>query len=164
MNYGPKTRPAAEALTYDGLSLQVVAFTASSGPQAYNALSATAYAHARSMSDAAYLLPYLAGSAPRLARSFPYTLLTTAAVSTPGIISLLGGVCALGALSALWVPRLPAGVPRRGTGVFTWAAAFGSGELGVVHPTGAGKALVERALELEEVEEAIGEVPVRWVF
>lgn len=118
------------------------------------------------MSDAAYLLPYLAGSAPRLARSFADTLITTVTISTPGIIGLLGGVCALGAVSALWVPRLPGGIPRRGTGVFSWAAAFGlggPGELGVVHPAGIGKALVGGALELEEIEGAIGEVPVRWV-
>ena len=118
------------------------------------------------MSDAANLLPYLAGSAPRLAHSFADTLITTVKVSTPGIIGLLGGVCALGALSALCVPRLPGGVPRRGTGVFSWAAAFGlggPGELGVVHLTGVGKTLIGRALELEDVEEAIGEVPVLWV-
>ncbi len=93
----------------------------------YSALSATAYAHARSMSDAAYLLPYPAGSAPRLARSFADTLITTVTISTPGIIGLLGGVCALGAVSALWVPRLPGGIPRRGTGVFSWGCSVWAG-------------------------------------
>ena len=50
--------------------------------------------------------------------------------------------------------------------MFSWAAAFGlggPGELGVVHLTGVGKTLIGRALELEDVEEAIGEVPVLWV-
>ncbi|KAF9471439.1 hypothetical protein BDN70DRAFT_888164 [Pholiota conissans] len=71
------------------------------------------------------VLPYLVGSAPRLARQYSDSLLTTTSVHTLGMACLLVGICLLGVVGALWAPRLPLDIPRKDTGVFSWCAAFG---------------------------------------
>lgn len=154
--------------------LQLVSFTSSSGPLSYTSLQPSSYAHARSLSDASILLAYLAGSAPSLARRYSDRLLTTTSIHTLGMACLLVGVCLLGLVSGLWVPRLPLEIPHRGTGVFSWVVAFGSGlkagggegelmledDLG---EEGVGRGGSRKGMELQELREILGEARFRWV-
>ncbi|KAF8200347.1 hypothetical protein BJ912DRAFT_1054714 [Pholiota molesta] len=74
----------------------IASFTSSSGPLSYTSLIPSSYAHARSLADASILLPYLAGSAPSLARRYSDRLLTTTSIHALGMACLLAGVCLLG--------------------------------------------------------------------
>jgi hypothetical protein len=157
-------------LCHDETLLQIASFTSSSGPLSYTSLIPSSYAHARSLADASILLPYLAGSAPSLARRYSDRLLTTTSIHALGMACVLAGVCLLGLVSGLWVPRLPLEIPRRGTGVFSWVVAFGfglktrggEGELMLEDDLGVGGGY-KKGMELQELKESLGEARLRWV-
>ncbi|CAE6457559.1 unnamed protein product [Rhizoctonia solani] len=134
----------------------VVSFTNGTGPRGYTKLDPERVANAIAKSDAQHLLPYLAGSQPILARTYPDKTVAYIRISKLGLgISLLV-MLILGYIVAIFVPRLPLGLPRRDFGVYSWLAAI-EGDAIVGIPTGVG-----RHEQLEELRRRGGEVKVRY--
>ncbi|CAE6334687.1 unnamed protein product [Rhizoctonia solani] len=134
----------------------VVSFTNGTGPLGYTKLDPERVANAIAKSDAQHLLPYLAGSQPILARNYPDKTVAYIRISKLGLgISLLV-MLLLGYIVAIFVPRLPLGLPRRDFGVYSWLAAI-EGDAIVGIPTGVG-----RYEHLEELQRRGGEAKVRY--
>ena len=138
--------------------VQLLSYTGGDGPNGYTTLSETLYAQARAMADARNVLPYFAGSGSLLAFQYPDRIVTTVAIFTVAFVVSLIMVCLVGVLAALFVPRLPLSVPRRGFGLYSWVAAFYAKEFVSERTLG-----IERNMDLEEIEDQIGEVRFRYV-
>ncbi|CAE6417342.1 unnamed protein product [Rhizoctonia solani] len=151
----------------------VVSFTNGSGPLGYTKLDPDRVANAIAKSDSQHLvslgvldfeveltwgkkLPYLAGTQPVLARSYPDKTVAYIRISKLWLgISLLV-MLLLGYIVAIFVPRLPLGLPRRDFGVYSWLAAIeGDAILGI--PAGVG-----RYEHLEELQRRGREAKVRY--
>ncbi|KAF8716041.1 hypothetical protein RHS02_09970, partial [Rhizoctonia solani] len=135
----------------------VVSFTDGTGPLGYTKLDAERVANAIAKSDAQHLLPYLAGSQPILARNYPDKTVAYIRISKLGLSISLLVMLVLGYIVAIFVPRLPLGLPRRDFGVYSWLAAI-EGDAIVGIPTGVG-----RYEHLEELQRRGGEVKVRYM-
>ncbi|KAG9079791.1 hypothetical protein FRC06_007464, partial [Ceratobasidium sp. 370] len=116
----------------------LVSFTNGSGPLGYTKLDAARVADALAKSDSQHLLPYLAGSQLIVARSYPDKTVAYTRTSRLSLGILLLLMLLLGYLLAIFVPRLPLGLPRRDFGVFSWLAAI-EGDAIVGIPTGVGR-------------------------
>ncbi|QRW25547.1 hypothetical protein RhiXN_07496 [Rhizoctonia solani] len=132
-------------------------FTDGTGPLGYTKLDAERVANAIAKSDAQHLLPYLAGSQPILARNYPDKTVAYIRISKLGLSISLLVMLLLGYIVAIFVPRLPLGLPRRDFGVYSWLAAI-EGDAIVGIPTGVG-----RYEHLEELQRRGGEVKVRYM-
>jgi len=80
----------------------------------------------RARVEAANVLPYLAGSGPVVAQSYPDWTLAYVTFSPWQLIGLLVLVMILGVTGELFVPTLPLDIPRRDFGVYSWLALFRS--------------------------------------
>ncbi|KAG8724011.1 hypothetical protein FRC09_000819 [Ceratobasidium sp. 395] len=134
----------------------LVSFTDGSGPLGYTKLDAARVANTLAKSDSQHLLPYLAGSQPIVARSYPDKTVAYIHISQLWLAILLLIMLLLGYIVAIFVPRLPLGLPRRDFGVFSWLAAI-EGDAIVGLPTGVG-----RHENLEELERRGRHVKVRY--
>ena len=105
---------------------QGVSFTNGVGPLGYTELSPDRVAVIRGRVSAANLLPYLAGSAPVVAQSYPDQTLAYVTFVRWQLIGLLVIVLILGIIGELFVPKLPHNMPRRGFGMYSWLALFRS--------------------------------------
>ncbi|QRV98443.1 exonuclease [Ceratobasidium sp. AG-Ba] len=101
-----------------------VSFTSGEGPQGYTKLDPARVARALVALDYQYMLPYMAGSQPVVARVYPDHTVAYIRVSQKWLALLLFVILLLGYVSAIFVPRLPLGVPRRDFSVFSWVAAL----------------------------------------
>ncbi|CAE6484465.1 unnamed protein product, partial [Rhizoctonia solani] len=132
----------------------VVSFTNGTGPLGYTRLDPERVASAIAKSDSQHMakkLPYLAGTQPVLARSYPDKTVAYIRISKPSL-----GITLLGYIVAIFVPRLPLGLPRRDFGVYSWLAAIEGDEiLGI--PTGVG-----RYEHLEDLQKRGGGTKVRY--
>jgi len=136
-----------------------VSFTDGAGPEGYIELSSDRFAVIRARVDAANVLPYLAGSAPIVAQSYPDQTLAYVTYAQWQLISLPMLVLLLGTIGELFVPTLPFNIPRRGFGVYSWLALFQSQELRfeVAHD-------LDRLMSLEEVEKKFSAKAVKFVL
>lgn len=139
-------------------SATLLSYTGGNGPNGYTSLSETLYAQARAMADARNVLPYFAGSGLLLAFQYPDSIVTSVAIFTVPFVVTLIIVCLVGVLAALFVPRLPLSVPRRGFGLYSWVAAFYAKEFVSERTPG-----IEKNMDLEEIEDQIGAVRFRYV-
>ena len=137
-----------------------VSFTGNVGPEAYTELSPDAYADVRGKADASNVLSFLSGTQPLVVRAYRDEVRASASFKPPLLIGVLGGTLLLGVLAGLLVPALPFDIPRRGFGLFSWVAALQGQELGgeVAQNT------VDRHMDLEELEETLGEKRVHFVI
>ncbi|KAF9448455.1 hypothetical protein P691DRAFT_775370 [Macrolepiota fuliginosa MF-IS2] len=164
-----------------------ISYTTGQGPYGYTSLSASLFEQARGLADANNMLPYFAGSGSILARTYPDRLLASAYIVREQMIIALAVIFVLGLMAAFSVPRLPLDVPRRGFGLYSWVAAFyadelvgvGKGVPGAAGGTGkadhqSGGAGLEggpgpiglpigRRMEIEEIEQRVGDVRFRYV-
>ncbi|KAF9645600.1 hypothetical protein BDM02DRAFT_490337 [Thelephora ganbajun] len=103
-----------------------VSFTEGAGPEGYIELSPDRFAVIRARVDAANVLPYLAGSGPVVAQSYPDRTLAYVTFKQWQLIGLPMLILILGIIGELFVPTLPLNVPRRGFGVYSWLALLQS--------------------------------------
>ncbi|KAJ3571183.1 hypothetical protein NP233_g3915 [Leucocoprinus birnbaumii] len=153
-------------------STLAISYTSGSGPYGYTSLSAPLFAQAKALADANNILPYFAGTGDLLARVYPDRVVAYASILPLYMIITLVALFFLGLIAALCVPRLPMNVPRRGFELYSWVAAFYADEL---VGTGKGGALpgqsgpgqaglpIGRRMELEDIEQHIGDVRFRYV-
>lgn len=139
----------------------VVSFTSGAGPEGYTALSGKLFGEVRARTDAGNVLPFLAGRARLAARAYPDQAIAWARVSHVPLAAMLGAALVLGLLAGAAVPRLPNGAPRRGTGMWGWVAVITADGL-LEDARGKGVGMLERGMEVEEVEKAMGNVKVRY--
>ncbi|KAF9464261.1 hypothetical protein BDZ94DRAFT_1216732 [Collybia nuda] len=137
----------------------VVGYTDGDGPMGYTELSASRFAHARSMADASNLLPYLAGSGDLVARCYPDRVLSSAHIHPLQMSIYLLLVLTLGLLAVFFVPKLPLDIPHRGFELYSWMAAFHADEL-----VGEGRhSGITRNMELDEIAYQMGDLRFRYV-
>ncbi|CAE6459739.1 unnamed protein product [Rhizoctonia solani] len=134
----------------------VVSFTNGTGPLGYTRLDPDRVANAIAKSDSQHLLPYLAGTQPVLARSYPDKTVAYIRISKLWLGVSLLVMLLLGYIVAIFVPRLPLGLPRRDFGVYSWLAAI-EGDAILAIPAGVG-----RYEHLEELQKRGAETKVRY--
>ncbi|CAE6420807.1 unnamed protein product [Rhizoctonia solani] len=134
----------------------VVSFTGNSEPGKYTKLVAAELQDVLGDVDSQHLLPYLVGSQPIVAHLYPDETLAYTKVYLVWLIVTLIVVLVLGFIVAIFVPRLPLGLPRRDFGVFSWIAAI-EGDSLVNLPVQVGR--YER---LEDLERKAKDVPVKY--
>ena len=140
--------------------LQVISFTGGQGPQGYTQLSASFFAQARALADASNVLPYFAGTGMSVARCYPDLILSDAHFNPGQTVGLLLVVLLVGLVAALFVPRLPLSVPRRGFELYSWMAAFHGDELvGAKDQIG-----IVKKMELKDIEQRVGDLKFRYVL
>ncbi|KAG8739102.1 hypothetical protein FRC10_006142 [Ceratobasidium sp. 414] len=134
----------------------LVSFTNGSEAYGYTKLDPVRTAAAIATADSQNLLPYLAGSQPIVARLYPDKTVAYVKVSKLRLGVLLLNMLLLGYGIAIFVPRLPLGLPRRDFGVFSWLAAI-EGDAILSIPSG-----VNRYEHLEDLERRGKHVKVRY--
>ena len=136
----------------------MISFTGGEGAFGYTALSEVYYAKARALADASNVLPYFAGSGLILARCYPDQVVTSASISTPLMASTMSVVFVTGLISALFVPRLPLDIARRGFDLYSWFSVFNAHELVAEHP-----GRISRNMELRDIKDHTAELKFRYV-
>jgi len=139
---------------------QLVSFTNGSGPTGYTELSPSYFAQARALADAGNILPYFAGTGEVVARCYDDKIRANARIENIILVSGLLGVLAIGLVAALFVPKLPLNVPKRGFELYSWIAAFVGDEL----VNNAGRPPLERSMPLKDIEERMGNMKFRYRF
>ncbi|KAF9448401.1 hypothetical protein P691DRAFT_669523 [Macrolepiota fuliginosa MF-IS2] len=143
-----------------------ISYTTGQGAYGYTSLSASMFEKAKALADANNMLPYFAGSGSILARAYPDRVLASAYMDPKQMIIALGVIFVLGLVATLFVPRLPMGVPRRGFELYSWVAAFYADELvgaGLGGAQGHIGLPIGRRMEIEEIEQRVGDVRFRYV-
>ncbi|KAF8599925.1 hypothetical protein BDV93DRAFT_525763 [Ceratobasidium sp. AG-I] len=134
----------------------LVSFSNGSGPLGYTKLDPARVATALARTDSQHLLPYLAGSQPVIARCYPDKTVAYIKISKLWLGVLLLIMLLLGYIVAIFVPRLPLGLPARDFGVFSWLAAI-EGDAIVGIPSGVG-----RYEHLDELKRRGNHIKVRY--
>jgi hypothetical protein len=116
------------------------------------------YAKARALADASNVLPYFAGSGLTVARRYQDQVVTSASINLPLMVSTMFTVFLMGLISALFVPRLPLDVPRRGFDLYSWFSAFYAHELVAERRGG-----IIKNMELEHIIDQTAELKLRYV-
>ncbi|KAF8607475.1 hypothetical protein BDV93DRAFT_519523 [Ceratobasidium sp. AG-I] len=135
----------------------VVSFTGGTEPSGYTKLNSWELQDVLGDVDSQHLLPYLVGSQEIVAHTYPDKTVAHAKVYLVWLIVSLVVVLLLGFAVAIFVPRLPLGLPRRSFGVISWLAAIEGDEL-VNLPMGS----VGRHERLEDLQRKAKNVPVRY--
>jgi len=138
--------------------VQLISFTSGQGPNGYTVLSEVYYAKSRALADASNVLPYFAGSGHTLARRYQDRVVTNPDISKPLMASTMLTVFLMGLISALFVPRLPLDMPRRGFDLYSWFSAFYTHELVAERPGG-----ISRNMELRDIIDHTAELKFRYV-
>ncbi|EKM82111.1 hypothetical protein AGABI1DRAFT_70724 [Agaricus bisporus var. burnettii JB137-S8] len=133
----------------------------------YTSLSAPLFERFKARADATHLLPYMVGSGKIAVRSYPDRVLAFSTILNIPLIAILISFLALGVFAALFVPRLPKNMPRRGFDLYSWLAAFYADELVIAGKPGGNGGLpvlpIGRKMDVEDIEQHIGEVRFRYV-
>ena len=108
------------------------------------------------------MLPFFAGSGKIVAQQYHDLILSDVQIYTTAMLGYLMFVLLVGLIAGLFVPRLPLGMPRRGFGMYTWIAAFQVGELVGEIDEDAGEKKALRNMELDEIENKLGELKVKY--
>ena len=137
---------------------QLISFTGGDGPFGYTELSEVYYAKARALADASNVLPYFAGTGPLVARRYPDQVLTNPVIKSIPMFTTIFTAFLMGLISALFVPRLPLDVPRRGFDLYSWLSAFYAHELVAERPTG-----ISKDMDLREIIDHTSELKFRYV-
>ncbi|KXN81637.1 hypothetical protein AN958_04098 [Leucoagaricus sp. SymC.cos] len=150
-----------------------ISYTDGEGPYGYTSLSADKFATAKASADANNTLPYFVGSGSIVARIYPDHVLAFAHIEQ--LVITLVVLFVLGSIAALFVPRLPMNVPRRGFELYSWFAAFYADELVGCGKGGAASKIpgqgapcqvglsIGRRMRIEEIEQHIGDIRFRYV-
>ncbi|KAG9078966.1 hypothetical protein FRC06_008026 [Ceratobasidium sp. 370] len=134
----------------------VVSFAGGTEPDGYSYIKSAELEDVLGDVDSQHLLPYLVGSQAIVGHLYPDKTVAYVKVFIVWLIVALLVVLTLGFVVAIFVPRLPLGLPRRDFGVFSWLAAI-EGDSLVNLPMGIGR--LER---LEELQRKAKDVPVRY--
>ena len=137
---------------------QLVSFTDGHGAFGYTELSEVYYAKARALADAGNVLPYFAGSGLVVARRYDDQVVTNVAINNVFMCMTIFAAFLMGLISALFVPRLPLDVPRRGFDLYSWLSAFDAHELVPKHPTG-----ISKDMDLRDIVDYTSELKFRHV-
>ncbi|KDQ10132.1 hypothetical protein BOTBODRAFT_502234 [Botryobasidium botryosum FD-172 SS1] len=135
----------------------LVDFTGGSGAYGYTQLSPSHLASVIGAWDSARALPYLVGSAQVLAHAYEDIVLSIGSVHLIFLGAILAGTLVIGLAAAMFVPRLPMGVPRRDFGVFS--------SISIAHRALQKLDESQRSnspLELNEIKERIGHVEIQY--
>ena len=137
---------------------QLISFTGGQGRLGYTELSEVYYAKARALADASNVLPYFAGSGPIVARRYYDQVVTNPVISNTFMCITILAAFLMGLMSALFVPRLPLDVPRRGFDLYSWLSAFYAHELVSESPVG-----ISKDMDLKEIIDHTSELKFRYV-
>ena len=110
--------------------------------------------------DAAYVLPFLSGTRPIVARAYKDVVLASASFDPYVLCGVLGITLLLGVLAGFLIPVLPFDIPQRGFGMFSWVAVLYGQELGGE----LWQDKVNRHTDLNELEKALGEERVHFII
>ncbi|CAD6922017.1 unnamed protein product [Tilletia laevis] len=100
------------------------------GPAGYGVLDPERLADMLASADTRLLLPYLVGRGKIEARSYELKQIARVSCILPLLNIVFGAILGCGLLGIFFVPRLPAGLPRRSTSPISWLVAFsGAGSL-----------------------------------
>ncbi|CAD6976165.1 unnamed protein product, partial [Tilletia controversa] len=100
------------------------------GPAGYGVLDPERLADMLASADTRLLLPYLVGRGKIEARSYELKQIARISCILPLLNIVFGAIVGCGLLGIFFVPRLPAGLPRRSTSPISWLVAFsGAGSL-----------------------------------
>ena len=116
------------------------------------------YAKARALADASNVLPYFAGSGLLVARRYHDQVVTSAVISNGLMCMTILAAFVMGLISALFVPRLPLDVPRRGFDLYSWLSAFYAHELVAERPAG-----ISKDMDLRDIMDHTSELKFRYV-
>ncbi|KAF8954430.1 hypothetical protein BDZ97DRAFT_1865139 [Flammula alnicola] len=139
-------------------SSSLISFTGGDGPYGYTSLSEVDYAKFRALADARNVLPYLAGSGLSVGRRYRDKIVTTTTINNLGMAILIVVVFLMGLISALFVPRLPLDMPRRGFDLYSWVSGFYAQELVAEAPGG-----ISKNMELEDLADLTSDLKFRYV-
>ena len=115
------------------------------------------YAKARALADAGNVLPYFAGSGLVVARSYQDQVVTSPVINViPACMTILA-VLLMGLVSALFIPRLPLDVPRRGFDLYSWLSAFYAHELVPEHPPA-----ISKDMDLKDIIDHTSDLKFRY--
>ena len=123
----------------------------------YTELSAVYYAKARALADASNVLPYFAGSGPVVARRYYDQVVTNPVINNTLMCITILATFLMGLISAVFVPRLPLDVPRRGFDLYSWLSAFYAHEL-----VAEGPAEISKDMDLREIKDRTSELKFRY--
>ena len=116
------------------------------------------YAKSRALADAGNVLPYFAGSGLVVARSYQDQVVTSPVIANIPMCMTILAVLLMGLISALFVPRLPLDVPRRGFDLYSWLSAFYVHELVAERP-----AEISKDMDLRDIKDHTSELRFRYV-
>ena len=116
------------------------------------------YAKARALADAGNVLPYFVGSGPVVARRYRDQVATSAVIDSAIMVPTILAAFFMGLVSALFVPRLPLDVPRRGFDLYSWLSAFYANELVAERPAG-----ISKDMDLRDIIDHTSELKFRYV-
>ncbi|KDQ21472.1 hypothetical protein BOTBODRAFT_25920 [Botryobasidium botryosum FD-172 SS1] len=136
-----------------------VGFTTGSGPDGYTTLTPANVESTIAAADASNLLPYLTGSAPLLAYSYPDQTLAYTHVNGWWLLGTLLVILFLGYAAAFFVPSLPLGMPRRDFGVLSCLTLEGEDLPKSMSST---DSMWTKNTELEDLRRRIGAIKVRY--
>jgi len=137
---------------------QLISFTGGDGRYGYTELSDAYYAKARALADASNVLPYFAGSGLVVARRYDDQVVTNPVINNILVWMTILAVFIMGLISALFVPRLPLEVPRRGFDLYSWFSAFYAHELVAERPAG-----ISKDMGLGDIIDHTSELKFRYV-
>lgn len=144
---------------------QAIECTDGKGAFGYTSLSVPRFERFRARADANNLLPYMVGSGAVVVRSYPDSVLASATLQEAQLIVVLIICFVMGAFAALFVPKLPKDMPKRGFDLYSWLAAFYADELVMVSKpegtSGQPGVLIGRKMDIEDIEQHFGKVRIR---
>jgi nitrate reductase gamma subunit len=104
------------------------------------------------------VLPYFAGTGLVVARRYDDQVVTSPVINNVFMCMTILAAFLMGLISALFVPRLPLDVPRRGFDLYSWLSAFHAHELVPEHPTG-----ISKDMELRDIKDYTSKLRFRHV-
>ncbi|PPR03325.1 hypothetical protein CVT24_012601 [Panaeolus cyanescens] len=135
----------------------LISFTNGSGPRGYTEFSTERYQKARAITDASNVLPYFAGSGQLVARRYEDKVISIVTLNQFDLIAALILIFVTGLICAIFIPRLPLGVPRRGFNLYSWILAFHAKEIEV-----AGDENIVHGMTLDQLQDHAGEAILRY--
>ena len=120
-------------------------------------LSEVDYAKSRALADAGNVLPYYSGSGLVVARSYQDQVVTSPVIVNITMSMTILAIFLMGLIPALFIPRLPLDVPRRGFDLYSWLSAFYAHELVAERPAG-----ISKDMDLRDIKDYTSEMKFRY--
>ena len=120
-------------------------------------LSEVDYAKSRALADAGNVLPYFSGSGLVVARSYQDQVVTSPVIVNITMSMTILAIFLMGLIPALFIPRLPLDVPRRGFDLYSWLSAFYAHELVAERPAG-----ISKDMDLRDIKDYTSEMKFRY--